>query len=175
MRQTGKPKYYWDSCIFIAWLQNEPREPEVVEGIEEVVAGVHNGRSILCTSVLTQTEVLESRLPTEAAELFKNIFRRRNVVQIDVDPRIAARAREIREYYASRSIKIRTPDSIHLATAILYKVDEFHTFDGSGKRQRPSDILALNGNVAGYPLVIIVPRKLQISLLTGIGPMQDGP
>jgi hypothetical protein len=40
------------------------------------------------------------------------------------------RASSIREYYKPRDIKIRTPDAIHLATAIIYKVDEFQTLDG---------------------------------------------
>lgn len=150
MPPTGKRTYYWDSCILIAWLKDEPRDLEVKEGIEEIVSAINNNRANMLTSVLTLTEVFEGKLRPETAETLRNIFKRRNVVQVSVDPKIAGTARQIREYYNARSINVRTPDSIHLATAILYKADEFHTFDGSGKRQRPGDILSLAGNVAGY-------------------------
>src|SRR5277367_6240872 len=71
----------------------------------------------------------------------KIFFKRRNVVQISVDTRISQRASAIRNYYNQRGTKLTTPDSIHLATAIIYEADEFHTLDGDGKRQRANDLL----------------------------------
>jgi predicted nucleic acid-binding protein len=165
----NRPLYYWDSCIFIAWIKgNEPLEAEVADGIEDIAVTVNNGKANLCTSIITRTEVLESAMTPEAATKFENIFKRRNVLQISLDNPIADRARFIRDYYHKQSLKISVPDSVHLATALIYAVTEFHTLDGSGQRARPNDLLRLNGNVAGYPLLIRVPRKVTLPLLVGV-------
>jgi hypothetical protein len=63
-----------------------------------------------------------------------------------------------------------TPDAIHLATAIHYNADEFHTFDGSkprtprDKRYTRSGLLLLDGNVAGHGLTVCKPTADQYEL-----------
>lgn len=167
MAKTGKKTYYWDTASFIVWLDGgKGHSPEVIAGLDEVAKDINENRANLCTSVITTTEVLQGKLSPEQSARLSNLFKRRNVTQINVDPRIAQRASEIRNYYNQRGIKISTPDSIHLATAIIYGVDEFNTLDGAGERQRPSDLLRLNGDVAGHPLLIRVPVVVQLSLLT---------
>lgn len=49
-------------------------------------------------------------------------------------------------------------DAFHLATALHYTVNEFHTLDGSGRHGRRTDLLKLNGNVAGARLIIVQPK-----------------
>ena len=49
-----------------------------------------------------------------------------------------------------------TPDAIHRATAILYRVTEFHTFDHDGNAKLLGS-LPLSGNVGGYRLTICKP------------------
>ena len=167
---VGRKVYYWDASLFLAWLTNEPREAAVMEGIAEVARDVNDNKAVLITSVITLTEVLEARLSDEARQKFRDLFKRRNVKQINVDQRIAQLAQEIRQHYSQQnpSVRIETPDSIHLATAILYKADELHTTDGSGKRKRPSDLISLSGNVTGrYPLQIVLPRSKQVGLFPG--------
>lgn len=173
MPKAGRKTYYWDTVSFIAWLNGGLGHPrEVIEGLEEIAKEVSQNRANLCTSVITKTEILEGKLKPEEKTRLDNLFKRRNVVLINLDERIATLAGEIRNYYRIRDIRIATPDSIHLATAVIYEVDELHTLDGSGPRQRPSDMLRLNGNVAGHSLHIRVPTAAQTSLLTGVGPME---
>jgi predicted nucleic acid-binding protein len=167
---AGRKIYYWDASLFLAWLMNEPREPAVMEGIAEIAQDINDNKAILITSVITRTEVFEGRLSDDVRQKFTDLFKRRNVKQIAVDERVAELARQIREYYSVQkpSVRIETPDSLHLATAILYKADELHTTDGSGKRRRPSDLISLSGNVAGqYPLTILLPRSKQVGLFPG--------
>jgi len=57
-----RKKFYWDSCLFLTWLKNEPREPGEVEGIEEVARLIHAGKADLFTSVIAESEVLESKM-----------------------------------------------------------------------------------------------------------------
>jgi predicted nucleic acid-binding protein len=172
MAKAGKRIYYWDTNTFIAWLDGGKGHPvEVISGLDEIANEINEGRSVLCTSVITNTEVLEGKLTPDQAVRLQNLFKRRNVIQVSVDTRISQRASAIRNYYSQRGIKFGTPDCIHLATAIIYGVDEFHTLDGDGKRQRSNDLLRLNGDVAGYPLHIRVPTAVQPSLLAGIAPL----
>ena len=172
MAKTRKKIYYWDSCAFIAWLDGgEGHHPEVIAGLDEIAKEVNEKRAILCTSVNTSTEILQGKLTPEQSIRLQNLFKRRNVSRINVDDRIAQKASGIRNYYNERNVRIKTPDAQHLATAIIYEVDEFHTLDGYGERQRPNQLLALNGDVAGYPLHIRVPTALQNTLLQGVGPL----
>jgi len=58
---------------------------------------------------------------------------------------------------------VTTPDSIHLATAIIWKVECFYTFDGKDKAKKARALLPLNGNVAGRSLAILsAPAKSAI-------------
>jgi predicted nucleic acid-binding protein len=155
MRQ-GKPIYYWDANIFLAWLKNEVsnRKPGEMEGLAEVVAIIDRQEATMMTSVMTRTEVLESSLPSHTQNIFGKIFDRPNVISVDVTAPISNMAHSIRDYYRQNGRSLKTPDSIHLATAINHKVDEFHTFD-------ENDLIPLSGNVAGHRLIICKPKGIQ--------------
>lgn len=169
MAKAGKKTYYWDSCSFIAWIDGGKGHPkDVIDGLDAIAKEVTENRATLCTSVVTETEVLEGKLTPDQVTKFQNLFKRRNVIRISVDHRIARKASEVRNYYHQRSIKISTPDAQHLATALIYGVDEFNTLDGNGERKRPNQLLRLNGNVAGEPLHIRVPVATQPSLFAGV-------
>jgi predicted nucleic acid-binding protein len=163
---TGKrKKYYWDSCAFILWL-DEKGDQLVVDGLAQVVKEVESGQADLFTSALTKSEVLRGKMSPEQRDRFNRLFQRRNMVAVDITSRVLALSEEIREW----NRKISTPDAIHLATAILYEADEFHTTDGGGKRKRGGDLLPLNGNVAGHKLKICIPAA-PANLLSGVGPL----
>lgn len=156
----GNRKYYWDSCAFIAWLRGESLNPGELEGFEEIVKQVENGSATLFTSALTRSEVLEGKMLPSQKKTFAELFQRKNVLSVDISDRVLNLCREIREWNS----KISTPDAIHLATAILYEADEFHTTDGGGKRKRAGDLLPLSGNVAGRDLKICTPQSNQLKL-----------
>jgi predicted nucleic acid-binding protein len=160
---TGKlPVVYWDSCVFIAWLMNESRVSEEMEGLRQVVSLFDNNRIILLTSTLIRTEILACTLSSETKEKFAQLFKRQNFQETAINQRVSSLAHDIRNFYktASPSISIKTPDALHLATAIHYQAEEFHTFDGSGNR----GLLRLGNSVANYPLVICKPRAIQATL-----------
>ena len=161
--RPGRAIIYWDACIFITWLKDEPCEPGLMEGIEETVNRVHNNQEILITSIMTQTEVLESRLPKDAITVFENLFKRKNVEWINHDNRVGQLSHFIRDYYDQRAVKLSSPDCVHLASAILYGANVFYTLDGSGKKKR-GHLLPLDGNVAGHKLSIKKPFNKQLKL-----------
>jgi predicted nucleic acid-binding protein len=163
-----RKKYYWDSCVFIRWLDGKG-EPADLDGLAEIVKQVESGLADLFTSAITETEVLKGRMSADQRQNFSRLFQRKNVVRVDVTGRVLQMSERIREWNA----KISVPDAIHLGTAILYEADEFHTTDGEGRRKRAGDLLPLNGNVAGNKLTICKPQARQGSLLHGVGPLPE--
>ena len=135
----GSPLFYWDSCLFLAWLKDE-----------ETRAGGNGRRSGHYPKNdaprrqsydfrSDHIEVLSSRIPLEWTPYFIDLIKRLNRQSVDI--RVAAIAHDLRNYYALAGRSLKSPDAIHLATAILYRADEFHTFD--------DQLIALSGNVGG--------------------------
>jgi len=83
------------------------------------------------------------------------LHRRKNVQEVAPHMRITDRASTIREKYNVSTNKIKTPDAIHLATAIIYEADEMQTMDGYHDDGTRDGLLALSGNVADYKLLIV--------------------
>lgn len=157
---SGKPLIYWDTSVLLAWIKNESRPNREMDGVNDVADGIQKNHFILLTSVLTDTEVLQSTLSDEAKTKLRDLFKRRNCQMVNADHRITRLSSEIRDYYQhQQQKKISTPDAIHLATAIHYAVKEFHTFD--------EPLIPLSGNVAGHNLTICkppIPPMIQIPL-----------
>ena len=174
--RTGKQTLYWDTAVWLAWLLDERVWPSgVLTGIQDTVIEVESGKTILFTSTMTRTEIFQGSLSTEQKTRYAQLMRRSNVREIAPDSRVTDRASAIREYHNGRGVKVATPDAIHLATAVIYRADEFHTMDGlqqGGKKKRK--ILALTGDVGGYPLSIVQPyprNSPPAQLVTVTGPL----
>lgn len=144
-----KPRYYWDAGPFIAHLMDEQRpDPTELGGAREVLAIVDAGEAYLLTSSLTTVEVLNREGDGTVRERFEKLFERVHYRRIDTSLPIHQRAAELRE-----QIGLKTPDAIHLATAVVWQADEFHTFDGR--------ILGLNGRLELGELRICKPSAEQ--------------
>jgi predicted nucleic acid-binding protein len=101
----------------------------------EVVERSKRRECKIMTSVLTLVEVLAAKLPVGTDRLFNDLMKRIN--RLGMDSKCASLAHDIRNHYATRASEnggktLSTPDAIHLATAILHRADEFHTFDNDG-------------------------------------------
>jgi predicted nucleic acid-binding protein len=156
--KAGKQSVYWDTAVWLAWLQDERHWPDtVLVGIEDVVIQLEAGKLTLFTSSITRSEVYMGRLSQEQKSKWSGLMRRSDVHAVAADDRVNDRASAIREYHQLRKQKIATPDAIHLATAVLYKADEFQTMDGLQKDGRNRGLLKLNGDVGGFPLRIVHP------------------
>lgn len=184
MSGKAKPLLYWDSCVFLAWIQEEGppfRKVEDMDGLQRVARLVGKGEMKLCTSVLTHVEILACKMDDTAKKRYENVFLRPEVIEIGVDSPIALLASELRDFYIAakdrlpieqrkNALTLSTPDAIHLATAIHYGAEEFHTFDGDDK-SNPDGLLRLGNMVAKYPLKIRKPDDQQLTLLVGIPPL----
>lgn len=153
--------YYWDACVFFAWVKDEQRPENEMQGVREHIELLKKNEIRIFTSALTLCEVRSGRLSDQQMDIFERVLQRRNLGLVDVDRRIARRAAELKNYYGARrgdfgDKTLSTPDAIHLATAIIYSADAFHTFDGSN-RKKTLGLLPLDANVGGYPLRICRP------------------
>ena len=154
------PTYYWDTCLFLAWIKDEERPSGEMDGVREIIERSKRREVRLVTSVLTLVEVLQSRLPVGMDTLFSGLMKR--IIRLGMDSKVASVAHDIRDHYMSRTAEfggktLSTPDAIHLATAILYRVDEFHTFDRDGS-SKSLGLIPLSGNVGGHRLIICKPQ-----------------
>jgi predicted nucleic acid-binding protein len=161
MRGT-KDSYYWDTCLFVSWLADEQRPSGEMDGVREVISRVKKRDASLVTSALTLAEVLPSKYPTGVYNLFDDLLKRTTIRVVSVDRKIAKMAGDLRAHYEKEGKNLTTPDAIHLATAIINGVTEFHTFDNGKKKGL--GLLSLNGNVGGHKLVICKPTFKQPSL-----------
>lgn len=137
-----------------------------MDGIAETIEDTYRDEAVIVTSIIMSVEVLDGDFTTTQKRTFEQTLKSRRIQQINLDPPIVALARNIRDHYKqNKSINIKTPDSIHLASAIIFKVDEFHTFDGHSSKPKKDGLLSLNGTVAGRPLKICLPSPRQPYLI----------
>lgn len=177
----NNPIYYWDTCIFLAWLKNETtRKPGEMEGIHDCLERVKKRQISIMTSVVTYTEITTLKIPAGVETMLEEVMQRPNCAKIGVDMRVAKLARDLRNYYLARpdtygGKTIATPDALHLATAILYRANEFHTFDEKDQPKYNSlGLLRLSGDVGGHNLVICKPPEdKQASLFAQTGILNE--
>ncbi len=140
-----------------------------MDGLAEVIDLVDRGKVILMTSVLWRAEVFDASLTAAQRRRVEEAFESRSIVELAIDSRIMSLTSEIRSYHKASKAKdhlknIRVPDAIHLASAIHYDAEEFHTFDGAKVGGAKGGLLSLNGNVAGHRLKICTPKAKQLTL-----------
>jgi predicted nucleic acid-binding protein len=158
-----RPLIYWDSCIFIAWLNNEQRPGNEMQGVSICLEAIQADEIIMMTSAMMKAEVLPGKIPPDVRSTFERFLCRRNVVLVDVDLRIGELSGELRDFYVKQAkvdgeAPVEAADAVHLATAIHYGADAFYTFDEGGEGARRSrSLLSLNGNVGGHQLVVCKP------------------
>jgi len=146
-------KIYWDSCVWIALINREPK----VDACDYHIELARKGEVQIWTSSLTIAEVYKAKSEAgpkallEAQELaFLNFVDQDFVYEVQLDHDIATMARALCRKHAP----LKKPnDGVHIATAAMHNVDELHTFDRD-------DLLPLNGLVMRLdqkPLVVCRP------------------
>lgn len=144
---------YWDSEAFLAWLKEEPGK---VDDCRAILREAEAGRILIVTSALTLAEVikLKHRTPIEKehAEKIRAFFKNSYISIRNVDRFTAEKARELIWNYPP----LQPKDSIHIATALQYKLTLLNTAD--------EDLLKLDGRLGNPPLRIAPPSAAQLAL-----------
>jgi predicted nucleic acid-binding protein len=154
---ANKKKVYWDSCIWLALVKQEPGR---LTNCEHVLSLARRGEVEIWTSSLTLAEVFKKQcdgpatpstgLPEDQDGAFEAFISQDFVVEVQVDHQIGVTARRLLRKHSPLK---KPQDGVHLASAVYHDLDEFHTFDAV-------NLLCLDGLVVtrnGHPLKICEP------------------
>jgi hypothetical protein len=94
------PLYYWDTCLFLAWLKDEERSRGEMDGVRETIARQRRREVKIMTSVVTSVEVLSAKIPVGMDRLFTDLLKR--ISRVGVDSRVATVAHDLRNHYAQK-------------------------------------------------------------------------
>jgi len=115
---------YWDTMLFIYWLETHPQHGKQVERIHQRMA--ERGDQ-LCTSVFTLGEILTGFYKagrTNEVRRVRTYFETGDVRLLPFNTEAADRYARIRAQY-----KVSPADAIHLASASVARVDLYLTND----------------------------------------------
>jgi predicted nucleic acid-binding protein len=139
-------QYYWDTCVFIAFLADE-RDGfgSAMDDIVQFLEDAQRGDCVIHCSTITMAEITRHNCKRETDfDAFLEQWGA-GIVSTSPDPntmRIASELRSAIYLKTGGERKLHTPDAIHLATALTLidaygvSLDEFHTFD-QGKKRDP--------------------------------------
>ena len=117
-------RIYWDSMLFIYWLEDHPLHASRMNRIHECM---EQRGDRLCTSVFTVGEVLTGLYKREAMETAAQVreaFHSPQIELIPFSPETSDRYARIRA-----SCRVSPADAIHLASAATAGIDLFLTND----------------------------------------------
>jgi len=180
MPQTkAKSKFYLDSSVLIAWLTDETRPDNEMQGVYECFERIEKGDAIGVVASVIWSELILDNYDAEKVERFKTLLSGRRVQEVGVDTRIGRLSGELRRYYIEKHEqdnqgRLTSLDSLHLATAIHYQLDAFYTFDDGkkpnredGGKSRSRSLLSLSGKVGGHDLTVCKPPYTHMKLALG--------
>lgn len=168
--------FYWDACMFYEVLSDKNVKPEHRAAVDEILVKNKKKENLIITSVVTHIEVLPKKISTlsaETAQKYLSMFDGVRIIDVEMNRNIATLAREIRDFYYRSAEEndgqfklMDANDAVHLATAYIYKVDEFHTRDNDSKKAKIPlvDLYSYSGCSKicdKYELCIISPEALQ--------------
>ncbi len=131
----GKPpRSYWDSCVFLAWLNAETGRASVVDALLRTAKA---GELEIVTSVLSITEVAfvasekqTGVLSPAALAAVDSLWEPPAAVKlVEFHRLIAADARDLIRQSTADGHGLKPADAIHLSTAKRAACDEFVTYD----------------------------------------------
>jgi predicted nucleic acid-binding protein len=133
-------QYYWDACLFLEHLREETVAPDKKRALINLLQQNKDRQNKIFTSVITHVEVLPKKLTASdiaKEEIYWSYFNEIWFIDQEVTRPILHLARQIKDYYYQEADPkagehyrmMSTGDAIHLATAIAWRADEFHTRD----------------------------------------------
>ena len=151
-------RVYWDACTWIALIQ---RENIVVGGSDRdtlcraVIAEAKKDRIEILTSTFSLVEVCkDSKIRTSKEDQIGAYFENDYILLMNVDRLVGEHARKL---MAAGHPALKPADAIHLASAVLGNVTEYHTFDGDGKKPGLLDLDQKIDRLDGGKLSICTP------------------
>ncbi len=136
MPVSQRQKIYWDSCVWLSYINAIADRLPILDGLLADSASEHGNIEIYASS-LSQVEVafaaaeqLKQALDSAVEEKIDQLWADRDTVKlIEYHDGIGREARRLMRLAITRSWQLKPYDAIHLATAKAMQVAEFHTYD----------------------------------------------
>ena len=138
---SRKARYvYWDSCVFLAYIDKEPGRVDVIERVWDEVSD--QGGDRIVTSVLSIAEVAHAgyekksqALDPAAIAAIDAMWKDPSVLIVETPAQIMYIARDLMRDATAQGWSLRPGDAIQLATAkwvhqYANPITAFHTYDG---------------------------------------------
>lgn len=139
------PLVYWDSCLFIDYLNATPAGVEIVLPLVEEA---RTGKITIVTSTFSLAEVayasreLTEGLDPAIEDAIDSMFRDKSLLTlVEYDQEIGADARRLIRRTLIGAKTIKPADALHLASAAAVGADALYTFDGDFLES--ADVLAV--------------------------------
>jgi predicted nucleic acid-binding protein len=128
-----RPRSYWDSCVFLAWINGEPGRAAVVDSL---LRKARTGELEIVTSVLSVTEVAfttserQGVLSPPTLSAIEALWDPPSQVKlVEFHRLIAVDARQLIRQATAEGLSLKPPDAIHLCTARRSGSAELLTYD----------------------------------------------
>ena len=143
---------YWDTCLFLTYLQNKSEEQELVEIISALLRRAESGDTLIVVSTLVLAEIRPVRAyEPRHNDVIWDLFHtnRPYLRMVSLSPRLAQEAGTI-----GSGNQLTSPDAVHVATALSKRVDVMYTQDGAAdkERRRSGKLLSYDGKIGKPPL-----------------------
>lgn len=140
----------WDSSVIIGALS---RDFEIELVCEEIIQQAERGETEILVSQFAKAECayLRHESPEDAERIIADFFAQPYIIGVALDDEVAALSRHLVRKYMDNP-KLRPPDAVHLASAIIAGVPFLETKD--------PDLLRLDGMEGGAtPITIRWPEN----------------
>lgn len=142
MPNSSKPKFflYWDSCVFLAFLNQEVGRADVIQTLWDEIAKNNKGQII--TSAISIAEVAAAQqerdqhaIQPDTEAKIDAMWNDPTVQLIEVMPQLLFGARQLMRDALTQKWSLKSNDAIHLATARWVNrfgptpIQEIHTYD----------------------------------------------
>lgn len=167
MQRADRPKLFLDTSVLVAWLGDEQRPRNEMDGVSECFSRIERGEAIGVVSSAIWTELILDKQEVSKVQRLHMLLSGRRAQEVSIDKRVGRLSGEPRQHCIRQDEidhlgTLTSVDAQHLAAAIHYNVGAFYTFD-EGKKPNREDggrsrsLLSISGDVAGYPMTICKP------------------
>jgi len=136
MPPNSRKILYWDSCVWLSYINAIPDRLPIIDALLAESAS-EKGKIMIYTSVISQVEVafgiveqtkkiLDPQIESEIDELWAD---RDTLKLLEFHELIGLQARNFMRLGVSRGWQLKPIDAIHLATAKSIPTSEFNTYD----------------------------------------------
>jgi predicted nucleic acid-binding protein len=131
---------YWDSNIFLAYINQEPGRVGTIDSLWEEIEKENGGKVVTSTVSIVEVaaaaqERIQKQLDAQAELKIDGMWQDPTVLLVESPEVVMRIARKLIRDALPAGWRLHPKDAIHLATAVwvdrnVHSVTEFHTYDG---------------------------------------------